>query len=194
MSVTRLWWIRHGPTHQKAFTGWRDVPADLSDSAKIKRLNAHLPQDAVLVSSDLLRARQTADAIAQTRLRLPPDPRLRELNFGIWDGQHFSQVAETHPELSRAYWETPGDIKPPEGESWNELHARLSPAVDDLLAAYPARDIILVAHMGVIISQLERALGVTPYKAMSHAIEPLSVSCVEVTATSWTSASINHQP
>ncbi|MDX5383564.1 MAG: histidine phosphatase family protein, partial [Rhodobacterales bacterium] len=29
--MTRFFWLRHGPTHQKVFTGWRDVPADLSD-------------------------------------------------------------------------------------------------------------------------------------------------------------------
>ena len=33
----RLWWVRHGPTHEKAMTGWRDVPADLSDTAAIAR-------------------------------------------------------------------------------------------------------------------------------------------------------------
>ena len=49
MDVTRFWWVRHGPTHEKAFVGWRDVPADLSDHAAIARLDAHLPQGAVLV-------------------------------------------------------------------------------------------------------------------------------------------------
>ena len=191
--MTRLWWVRHGPTHQKTFTGWRDVPADLSDTAKIARLNAHLPDDALLVSSDLLRTRQTADAIAATRTRLDPDHRLRELDFGAWDGKHFTEVAQTHPELSRAYWETPGDIRAPGGESWHDLHARLTPAIDALVAAHTGRDIIIVAHMGVIISQLERALGVTPYKAMSHKIEPLSVTRIDI-ADTWQSVSINHEP
>lgn len=194
MTVTRLWWVRHGPTHQRTFTGWRDVPADLSDTAKIARLNDHLPRDALLVSSDLLRARQTADALALNRIRLPHDTRLRELDFGAWDGKHFSEVAESHPELSRAYWETPGDIRPPNGESWNDLHARLTPALDGLLTRHTGRDIVVVAHMGVIISQIERALDVAPYKAMSHAIEPLSVSRIDVASTGWQSVSINHQP
>ena len=34
-------WIRHGPTHEKNFTGWRDVPADLSDRAIIDRLSSY---------------------------------------------------------------------------------------------------------------------------------------------------------
>ena len=34
--MTTFWWVRHGPTHQTAFTGWRDVPADLSDAAALE--------------------------------------------------------------------------------------------------------------------------------------------------------------
>ncbi|EPX81540.1 Phosphoglycerate mutase family protein [Litoreibacter arenae DSM 19593] len=193
MSITRLWWVRHGPTHEKAFTGWRDVPADLSDTARISRLHNYLPHDAALVSSDLLRARATADAISAGRTRLPHDPDFRELDFGVWDGLHFSEVSDLHPDLSRAYWETPGDVKPPEGESWNELHARLRPKVDVLhRSAY--EDVVIVAHMGVILSQIERALGVTPYKAMSHQIEPLSVTRIDVGPNGWRAEVINHQP
>ncbi len=193
MKVTRLWWVRHGPTHEKAFTGWRDVPADLSDTAKIARLHSHLPPDAALISSDLQRATATADALGAGRTRLPHAPALRELNFGVWDGLHFSKVAEMHPELSRAYWETPSDVKPPNGESWNELHARLSPKIRDL-HANDHGDIIVVAHMGVIMSQIERALGVSPYKAMSHQIEPLSVTRIDIGPDGWTIGAINHQP
>ncbi|MEP3346523.1 MAG: histidine phosphatase family protein [Litoreibacter sp.] len=193
MTTTRLWWVRHGPTHEKAFTGWRDVPADLSDTDKIARLHAYLPQGAALVSSDLLRARTTADAIGSGRLRLPHDRDFRELHFGVWDGLHFSEVTKMHPELSRAYWEKPGDVKPPEGESWNELHARLRPKVDALHSG-PHQDVVIVAHMGVIMSQIERALGVTPYEAMAHQINPLSVTRLDISPEGWHAEVINHQP
>ena len=193
MKTTRLWWVRHGPTHQKAFTGWRDVPADLSETDKLARLHDYLPSKCALVSSDLLRARTTADAIEAGRHRLPHDPALRELNFGVWDGLEFEAVSQMHPELSRAYWETPGDIKPPEGESWNDLHARLSPKVQALHNS-PHDDVVILAHMGVIMSQIEKALDVTPYKAMSHKIEPLSVTRIDITPDGWRAEVINHQP
>lgn len=193
MTTTRFWWVRHGPTHQKTFTGWRDVPADLSDTAAIARLQEYLPEGAALVSSDLQRARTTADAIGLGRLRLPHEPDFRELDFGVWDGLHFSEVAKMHPELSRAYWETPGDVKPPEGESWNELHARLRPKMAELHNG-PHRDVVIVAHMGVILSQIERALGVSAYQAMSHQIEPLSVTRINIGPDGWRADVINHQP
>ena len=61
--TTNWWWIRHGPTHEKSFVGWRDVPADLSDFSRIKRLRKILPKNPIILSSDLQRATATAIAI-----------------------------------------------------------------------------------------------------------------------------------
>lgn len=191
-----IWhWVRHGPTHEKTFVGWRDVPADLSDTDQIARLDAHLPREALLISSDLIRCTATADALGTaTRNRLPHRADMRELHFGVWDGMHFSEVAERDPELSRAYWETPGDIVAPEGESWNQAAARVNAAVDAINNAHPEAHIIAVAHFGVILTQVQRALGVTPYQAMSHKIDNLSVTTLAHCAGSWDARRINHLP
>ncbi|MGB8812946.1 MAG: histidine phosphatase family protein [Paracoccaceae bacterium] len=191
--MTRFWWVRHGPTHEKTFVGWRDVPADLSDTARIARLNAYLPQDAVLVSSDLIRAAATADAVGHGRHRLPHLPALREFNFGDWDGRHFTEVSETHPTLSRKYWEEPGDIAPPNGESWNAVSARVGAAVSQILHDHAGRDIILVAHVGVILTQVQTALDVTAYQALGHQIDNLSVTTL-VFDNAWKAETINHIP
>lgn len=187
-------WVRHGPTHEKTFVGWRDVPADLSDLARIGRLDRHLPGDAALVASDLRRASATAYALGQGRLRLPDDPRLREFDFGDWDGRHFTDIAETDPDLSRAYWERPGDIAPPRGESWNAAARRVAGAVDALIAAPPARDIVIVAHFGVILTQVQRALGVDAAEVLAHRIEPLSVTDLAFDGARWRVGGINRQP
>ena len=125
--MTVIYWVRHGPTHEKSFVGHRDVPADLSDTAQIARLSATLPAKALVVSSDLIRSVETATAIQGTRTRLPHRVGLREFDFGVWDGLHFSEVAEKWPDTSRAYWENPGDVAPPNGESWNAAAARVTP-------------------------------------------------------------------
>lgn len=192
--ITRFWWVRHGPTHARAMTGWRDIPADLSDHAALARLDAHLPQGAVLVSSDLIRASATADAIARGRHRLPHNPALRELHFGDWDGLTFTEVSARWPDLSRAYWETPGDIAPPGGESWNAAAARVTAAADALMAAHRGRDIIVVAHFGAILTQVQRALGLTPQAVLAQPIDNLSVTCLQHDGAAWTAAQINHVP
>jgi broad specificity phosphatase PhoE len=192
MAVTRLWWVRHGPTHEKAFTGWRDVPADLSDAAALARLHAHLPQRAVLVSSDLIRAVATADAIGAGRARLPHDPRLREMHFGDWDGKLWHEVSETHPDLSRAYWEDPGDHAPPGGESWNAAAARVSAAADALAAAHAGGDVVVVAHFGAILTQVQRALGCRAAEVLAQRIDNLSVTRLDFAAGGWSVGSVNH--
>lgn len=191
--MTRWWWIRHGPTHQKAFTGWRDVPADLSDTAQIARLSRHLPARAVIITSDLQRAAQTGDALEAGRNRLPHDAALREFNFGLWDGLHFSEVAARDPDLSRRYWEAPGDVAPPEGESWNAAAARIRPLVDRMNDAGHT-DIIAVAHFGVILTQLQRASGKTAYEVLAQSIDPLSVTQLTHDSGTWAVGAINHIP
>ena len=173
--MTRWHWIRHGPTHQKTFTGWRDVPADLSDTDAVSRLAAALPENALVVSSDLDRAVRTADAIAGTRRRLMHDPGLREFHFGAWDGVHFSEVSDRDEALSRAYWETPGDHAPPGGESWNAAAARVAAAVRRV-GSHGAQDVVVVAHFGVILTQLQATLGVTAAEVLAYKIDPLSLT------------------
>lgn len=192
--MTTWWWIRHGPTHEKRFVGWRDVPADLSDTAQIARLNAYLPDDALLVSSDLIRASATADAIGQTRKRLPNEPLIREFNFGDWDGLSFKQINEKHPDLCRAYWETPGDITPPNGESWNDAAGRIKQFVDRINTEHPNRHIIAVAHIGVIMTQIQIAGGISAYDAVGHSVDNLSVTRLEHDSGNWKTCGVNHLP
>lgn len=184
--------MRHAPTHARAFAGWRDIPADLSDTAALGRLHRHLPAQAVLVSSDLSRAVVTADALGTGRTRLPHDPALREFHFGDWDGLEWSEVSTRWPDLSRAYWETPGDVAAPGGESWNAAAARVSAAADAL--AVRGGDVVVVAHFGAILSQYARAAGLTPDQALGQRIENLSVTCLLHDGTAWSVLSVNHCP
>ena len=191
-----IWhWVRHGPTHEKNFVGWRDVPADLSDAPRLARLNLHLPDEALLVSSDLIRAVHTADALSlPSRRRLPHEYGLRELHFGAWDGLHFSEVAARDPDLSRAYWETPGVIAAPDGESWNQTKARVDGVVAQIKEAHPNAHVIAVAHFGVILTQVPQAQGGGPLEAMAHKIDNLSVTHLVHDRGTWRINGINHTP
>ena len=182
--MTRFHWVRHGPTHAKTMIGWSDPPADLSDTAALSRLSAHLPQ-APVISSTLSRAVATADAIQAQRPRLTSDPDLREIHFGAWEMQHFAEV-EDQAHIRR-FWEEPGSIAAPGGESWDQVCARVNRAVDRLLGY---QDIIIVAHFGVILTQIQRALGLGGYQAFGYKIDNLSVT--EITFDQgWRAGRIN---
>jgi len=191
----RLWWLRHGPTHSRAMIGWTDLPADLSDTAALDRLDARLPQ-APVVSSDLTRARDTAAALARGRPRLPADPGLREWHFGAWEGLTAGQIEARDGPAARRFWDEPGDIAPPGGESWHQVAARVGDAVArlaDRAAAQGAADLILVAHFGVILTQIARARGCTPRAALAQRIEPLSLTLID-TSGPWRLERVNEPP
>jgi broad specificity phosphatase PhoE len=186
--MTRFWLVRHGPTHAKTMVGWSDLPADLSDTAALSRLNAHLPK-APVISSDLSRAVATADALGP-RPRLPHDPSLREIHFGQWELRAFAEVEAEDPTLIRAYWDNPGDVRPPGGESWNDLTARTWAALDRLQGQAP--DVIIVAHFGPILAALQRATGHTALQVFAHKIDNLSVTCLTLDPPQV--HGINHRP
>ena len=190
--MSRFFWVRHGPTHAKAMVGWTDLPADLSDTALLGRVQDHLPDNALIISSDLVRAVDTATAITGDRHRLPHDPALREINFGAWEMKRYHEIDDQ--DHARAYWEHPGDIHPPQGESWNQVRARVDGAVDRLLAQYPGRDFVAVAHFGVILTQVQKALNIPATRAFSHKIDNLSVTEIRLSDGQWQAASINHLP
>ncbi|MDR5653688.1 histidine phosphatase family protein [Ruixingdingia sedimenti] len=191
---TRFWWLRHGPTHAPGVIGWSDLPADLSDRGRLARLDAALPADAVLVSSDLRRAVATADAVQARRTRLPHDPALRELHFGTWETLTREEIAARDAAALSAFWGTPGDVPAPGGESWNQLAARVAAATDRLAALHPGRDIVVVAHLGVIVSAIARATGLPPAQAMRQPLDNLSLTETTLTAGRWQAGRINHLP
>lgn len=192
MSV--LWLVRHGPTAgprgSAAMYGWTDLPADLSDTAALARLSAALPEDLPIVSSDLIRARATADAIAGARRRLPDMPGLREVHFGDWEGRGFAETWASAPRLAQRLWDTPGDSRPPGGESWNELSARVGETIDGLLAEHPG-GLIAVAHFGAILSQIQRATGQSAKQVFGRKLRHLAVTRIR-TAPGWVLEGADH--
>jgi broad specificity phosphatase PhoE len=95
--------------------------------------------------------------------------------------------------LIRKFWEEPGDIAAPGGESWNDLSARVSNAVDMLLSE-AIQDLIVVAHMGVILTQVQRAYGWSAYETLAQKIDNLSVTRLDLHDGDWAPILVNHLP
>ena len=174
--------------------GWSDLPADLSDTDQLGRLSDYLPDDALVVSSDLSRAIDTASAIQGARNRLPNDPGFREIHFGEWELKTWSEIDARDPERMRAFWETPGDVRAPGGESWNEVAARVDTAIDRLIHAHKDKALIVVGHFGMILTQIQRAERLTTEEAFSHRIDNLSVTEITLSDNVWKTGRVNHQP
>ncbi len=188
-----FWWVRHAPTWADTMVGHTDVAADLSDKKALSRLAKFLPADAAVISSDLSRSSQTADAITGNRQRLAHSPNLREIFFGDWEGQTFDAVAHSHPDLSRNFWENPGHVAPPNGESWDIFSNRIKDTIHHILENDPPENLILVAHFGVILAALQHAANLPSKSVFSFKISNLSITRLSFLQKSaaWSIRSVN---
>ena len=110
-----------------------------------------------LVSSDLLRARQTALPIAQEcGLELTFDERLRERSLGVLDGMAFNEVQERYPDLWKRLRARDPGLAPPKGETVEAVYQRVSAVIEHLVQTYPGGRVVVVSH------------GIAIYHAFCH--------------------------
>lgn len=115
-----------------------------------------------IVSSDLMRAKNTAEVVAAD-LGLPVgvDERLRETHLGEWQGKTHNEVDSAH-EGARAVWRTDASWAPPRGESRLQVAERSRAVVDELMRDYDEWDnsaVLLVSHGGTIAALTASLLG-----------------------------------
>ena len=166
--MTRFLLARHGETAwnaQRRHHGQSDVPLNAAGRRQAAALGRRLskePIDAVY-ASDLQRAWQTAEAIAaHCDLPVRPEPRLRELHFGTWEGLTYPEIEVQDPEALAAWRGDPLNVAPPEGETLGQLAQRVSALRADLEAAHPDETVLLVSHNGVLRVLICQALGLPP--------------------------------
>ena len=157
--MSRLILVRHCEPQEDALGlcyGRLDI--GLSDAGRqhAERLATSLRQhdwDAVY-SSPRLRARETAVAVNRD---VVIDDDLREIDFGDLEGRSYDEIAETDPELYRAWMERPTTVHFPGGESFAELKVRALEVLDRIRAAHGAA--VVVTHGGVLRAGLAAWLG-----------------------------------
>lgn len=162
MATTRLLLARHGETDWNRVGRWQghaDPPLNEEGRRQAAVLAEQLAADGVeaVYSSDLRRAAETAAVVAQ-RLGLPvvEDPALREIDVGSWSGLTRAEVEERFPD-GHARW-LRGEIGH-DGETREQLAARVVPAIERIAAAHPGQTVLVVTHGGVIRALRRHAAG-----------------------------------
>ncbi len=162
---TRLLLLRHGQTElsrERRYSG-RGNP-DLTEvgrrqAADAARYLGGKGGIAAVVSSPLSRAYDTATAAADA-LGLPVrvDDDLIETDFGEWEGLTFREAAQRHPEI-HSRWLRDTSLKPPGGESFDEVAHRVQRVRDRLIAEAGESTVLVVSHVTPIKTLLRLALG-----------------------------------
>lgn len=111
------------------------------------KLSDHCIQ--AVYSSDLARAEQTAEYIANKRgIIIKKVPEIREINMGKWDGMSFDMVRSLFPVEYDERGRDIANYRPPEGESFFDLSKRVIPAFMNILENSTG-NIVIVSHAGV---------------------------------------------
>lgn len=158
--MTELILIRHGETdwnRELRFQGQVDVPLNAVGHAQAHRVALRLAAENLhhLVSSDLIRAQQTAHPVARHSLAPQPldpvlDAALREQDFGVVDGMRVADIRAQHPQAWAQWVRFEADYAFAGGESTRQFHARVMAALRALAQKHPQQTLVVVTHGGVL--------------------------------------------
>ncbi len=113
-----------------------------------------------IVSSDLRRAAETAQAISkQTGAPVEVRSALREIYFGLWEGMNWEEIEASFPHEAQVWVDEFPSRSTPEGESYTKFVQRVDNEFTALLQSYPDQVTAVVTHRGVIRHVLTRFFG-----------------------------------
>jgi probable phosphoglycerate mutase len=165
----RLLLVRHGETDDNknlVFQGQEGAELNARGRDQAARLGARLARASVrpaaLYTSDLARARETAEIVGRA-LGLEPvlDEGLREIYLGAWQGLSHTEIAQRFPD-EWAAWRAGDDIRRGGGETYAELDARMARSMDRIAAAHAGAAALVVSHGAALKTFAGHVLGMRP--------------------------------
>lgn len=154
MEQRTIYLIRHGALETKGgkrFIGQIDLPLHEEGILQAKRLGQELSclRLSQIFSSDLQRARQTAEFIAAKHNLVPTlCPELREISLGEWEGCYFEEIRRKFPEDFIRRGRDIVNFCPPGGESFQQCSQRVV-AEWRRIIENTTGNILIVGHAGV---------------------------------------------
>jgi probable phosphoglycerate mutase len=194
--LRRIVLLRHGRTEwnaQRRYQGQEDPPLDevgAAQALEVAPLVAAMRPD-LLLSSDLARARQTAERVAAlTGGPLRQDVRLRERNLGHWQGLTRDEVATRYPD-EFADWLAGRDVTRRGGESRKEVAERALELVDELPEVAVT---VLVSHGATVMCLSAALLGLPQTPSILAPLANCHWTELRDAGTGWTLRAHNAGP
>lgn len=164
--------VRHGRTqwnNERRYQGHSDQPLLPGSEAGLEelRMQIQVMEFSKVYCSDLRRCKQTLAYLRPDLLHLAVyDKRLREMDFGQWEGQTYEQLKGLAD--YRSWIDCPEQVTPPDGESWSDFSNRVTAFCDEMEhhAAHITRQIppsILIITHGGVISMIRSLLLGSPF-------------------------------
>lgn len=167
-----LFLVRHGAASNVdgRIVGQVDVPLSETGAASIRALAATWSGPAPLRvwASDLARSHESAKLLADHfEVAVSLDPRLREIDFGNWDGARWEDVREHDRSAFERFMDRWFEETPPGGETYARVEARAVAWLDQVWIDSPGPPVVAVAHGGTIRAILRHTLDL-PVERIFH--------------------------
>ena len=152
--MTTLLLARHGETdwnRERRLQGGTDTELNDLGRAQARVLAAELDdvELAAIYSSDLRRARETAEIVAAAKgLRVHTDRGLRERSFGSWEGLTRDEIAERFPDLEHH-----------DGEGDDDVRSRVLEVIGRIVASHPEGHVLVISHGSALNALWHHASG-----------------------------------
>ena len=108
-----------------------------------------------------------APLAARFGLTVTPDPLLRELNFGAWEGRSFNDVNAEHSDTMKRFYNDPEHADIPESEPFPVFQKRVAGRVREIVRAHQGKRIVIVSH-GASIRILLADILAMPIRSIWH--------------------------
>jgi probable phosphoglycerate mutase len=184
--TTNIILIRHGETAwnaERRLQGHLDIALNPEGERQAAALAAALARERfdLIVASDLLRARQTAEAVARAHgMQVALDPALRERCYGGFEGLLYAEIEQRFPAEFAAWQRRDVDAALPlganHGETFRQFYSRAMQAITGWAAAHPGQTLALVAHGGVLECAYRAALGLPMETRRDFRIDNASIN------------------
>jgi isoleucyl-tRNA synthetase len=154
-STNKYFVLRHGESechkNETAVSSIGKNLCPLTNKGKqhIKRVAKELKKQKIdiIFSSDLLRTKQTAEIVGKEMgIKVKFDKRLREIKFGIYDGNPIKEWID--------FWKSRADRftkRPPKGENYKDVKDRVGRFLKIIDKKYKGKNILIVSHGGPIL-------------------------------------------
>jgi alpha-ribazole phosphatase len=175
----KLLLVRHGQTDwnlAQRFQGQSNIPLNETGRKQAAALAGRLSAEHFdeIYCSDLQRTTETAKIICKSEFH--SDPRLREVHFGDWEGLTYDEIKSKHPDTLSAWENNIFKNAPPNGETLEQLSARVQSILDELRAKHNDQAVLIVAHGGVLQTLICLALNLNPIMYWQFHLSTASLS------------------
>ena len=189
--MTDLFFIRHGRTawnEEGRFQGHLNSELNAVGLEQASALGKRFADKgfAHVYSSDLGRARQTAEALTEFHeVSIVEEPALRERCMGVFQGLTSPEITQDHADSWKLFLERDPDYRMPEGESINDVLERAHSFLDRVQKDHAGQRVAAVTHGGWIRVVIKDLLGLEQSRAAPFKVFNTSVHHLRYVDGKW---------